>query len=57
MDDRKKQVLFLERLKNTADKAAENGNMITEEELKRFPKGTSLIRAARRFRILRGGGE
>ena len=36
MDDRKKQVLFLERLKNTADKAAENGNMITEEELKGF---------------------
>ena len=26
---------------------------ITEEELKHFPKGTSLIRAARRFRILR----
>ena len=26
---------------------------ITEEELKRFPKGNSLIRAARRFRILR----
>jgi hypothetical protein len=26
---------------------------ITEEELKHFPKGNSLIRAARRFRILR----
>ena len=34
MDDREKQVLFLERLKETAKKAADNGNMITEEELK-----------------------
>ena len=36
MDDREKQVLFLERLRDTAAKAAENGNMITEEELKDF---------------------
>lgn len=34
MDDREKQVLFLKRLKETAGKAAENGNKITEEELK-----------------------
>ena len=34
MDDREKQVLFLKRLKKTAGKAAENGNKITEEELK-----------------------
>ncbi len=34
MDDREKQVLFLRRLKETAGKAAENGNKITEEELK-----------------------
>ena len=33
MDDREKQVLFLARLKETAAKAAQNGNMITEEEL------------------------
>lgn len=36
MDDREKQVLFLERLRDTAAKAAENGNMIAEEELKDF---------------------
>lgn len=36
MDDREKQVLFLERLRDTAAKAAENGNMISEEELKDF---------------------
>jgi RNA polymerase primary sigma factor len=34
MDDREKQVLFLKRLKETAGKAAENCNKITEEELK-----------------------
>ena len=34
MDDREKQVLFLKRLKETAGKAAENSNKITEEELK-----------------------
>ena len=33
--------------------ALASGTTITEEELKHFPKGTSLIRAARRFRILR----
>ena len=33
MDDREKQVLFLERLKKTAKRAADNGNMSTEEEL------------------------
>ena len=36
MDDREKQVLFLERLRDTAAKAVENGNMIAEEELKDF---------------------
>ena len=53
MEDRKKQVLFLKKLGDAASRAAENGNTITEEELKHFPKGNSLIRAARRFRILR----
>lgn len=33
MDERQKQVLFLKRLRETADTAAKNGNMITEEEL------------------------
>jgi len=33
MDDREKQLLFLERLKETAKKAADNGNTITEAEL------------------------
>ena len=33
MDERQKQVLFLKRLRDTADTAAKNGNMITEEEL------------------------
>ena len=33
MDEREKQLLFLARLKETAKKAAENGNMITEEQL------------------------
>ena len=33
MDDREKQLLFLERLKKTAKKAADNGNTITEAEL------------------------
>ena len=34
MDEREKQLLFLARLKETAKKAAENGNMITEEQLR-----------------------
>ena len=33
MDERQKQVLFLKRLRDTADTAAKNGNMISEEEL------------------------
>ena len=33
MDERQKQVLFLKRLRDTADTAAKNGNMITEDEL------------------------
>lgn len=33
MDERQKQVLFLKRLRDTADTAAKNGNIITEEEL------------------------
>ena len=36
MDDRKKQVLFLKKLGDAASRAAENGNTITEEELKDF---------------------
>ena len=35
MDEKKKQELFLERIRETSKKAAANGNMITETELER----------------------